>query len=466
MGPLRSAVSSTVEYEGLRRGPIPEVSGCLPVRSSAKFGVVAARRKHPATPTRTHSREEIGDTPTSILGAYIASLRGASGTVTIRRLIATEFIEWCSQTGLHFPDVTSMDILEFEQHLARNKRNKKTTISTKLRGLIHMYRWMIANDVVSTSPLERFVIPRVEVKPMATLSLEELRSLWTACPTPRHRAVVGLLGFMGLTVDDVCSADLSDIKPGKPYARLALPPRSGAREEIQALIPAQLLDVILAMTSGRTTGPIVTTLDGGRLTRSACLSIVRIAARAAELGRPVSSKNLTYSLRALALQHGFSYLGTIAATGEIGASRGRRWVPTRQARPEQHAAIRLAHLLFDDPESPASMLFEAGVVLTESALPPAVAVMTAGAALERHLRSLARARGIQFAKPENQLQLSSYISRLVETRVVHKADHGLLTSVEHHRNDAAHGWFERVTIAEANEVLSRCLYILERYPAS
>lgn len=128
--------------------------------------------------------------------------------------------------------------------------------------------------------------------------------------------------------------------------------------------------------------------------------------------------------------------------------------------------IRLAHLLFHDPRSTSSMIFEAGVALNESALPPAIAVMTAGAALERHLRELSRELGMEFDKPESKLQLGAYISRLTGKGPVTAADNQLLTSIETRRNTAAHGWFDEINHEGAEWVLSNCRALIERYPLS
>lgn len=399
-----------------------------------------------------------------ILGRYATEFVGTERSRTAFRSFARYFAAWCETTDRPFPDVAPVDILDFQEHLRRDRRNSETTISSKTRGLANFYRWAVSAGLVDSYPLAGIPTMPVRVKPRNTYSLKELRCFWYTAPTLRHRVAVGLLGILGLPLDDVVALDIPDIRRRQPYGTLNLRPRNGARSDVQVLIPAELMAAIDEYVAGRRSGPLLTTKDGRRLSRHAVYGVLKTVEKNSGLAIPVSPSTLSYTLRALALEHGFSYLGTVAATGEIGASRGRRWIASRDARPEQHAMIRLAHLLFDDPSSPNSMIFEAAVALTESALPPAIAVMTAGAALERHLRELSQCLGIQFDKPASKLQLGAYISRLTGAGALTAADNRLLTAIETWRNKAAHGWFDEIGHSDAVWVLNTCRELIARYP--
>ena len=399
------------------------------------------------------------------MGEYAAeTLRVSPRSTPLYRATAKQFANWCVDNGRSFPSVTTGDILDFQDFLRSTKRNKDSTVRSKTGHLAHFYRWAVSVNAVGSSPMVGIPRQGIKVQPRVPFSVSELRQLWETSPTPRHQALIGLLGILGLRCDDVTALDVTDIRRAEPYGSLNLHYRSGPRADIQVLVAPQIMQVIEEVAGSRRSGPLLTTRAGSRLTRHAVAGILKTSANASGLGVPVTSSSLSYTLRGLALEHGFSYQGTIAATGEIGASHGRSWVPVRSTRPEQHAMIRLAHLVFEDPGSTFSMLFEAGVALTESALPPAIAVMTAGAALERHLRELARARGITFDKAESKLQLSAYIARLTAARIVLKTDHGILTTIEGWRNKAAHGWFDEVDRANAEWVLNHCRLLIERYP--
>lgn len=315
-----------------------------------------------------------------ILGAYAAaSVRAAPQSRQSYQIAAKQFATWCSDTGRNFPNATSSDILDFQAYLRSTRRNKESTVRSKTVCLGHFYRWAVSVNLVESSPIDGIPRKNINVRPRVPFSVAELRQLWDTAPTPRHQLLIGLLGILGLRSEEVLALDVTDIRRAQPYGSLKLRNRSGPRADVQVLVAPQIMEAIDLVAGTRRSGPLLTTRQGHRLTRHAASGLLRTSANASGLGVPVTQSSLMYTLRGLSLEHGFSYQGTIAATGEIGASHGRSWVPVRSARPEQHAMIRLAHLVFEDPGSTFSMLFEAAVALTESALPPAIAVMTAGA---------------------------------------------------------------------------------------
>lgn len=173
---------------------------------------------------------------------------------------------------------------------------------------------------------------------------------------------------------------------------------------------------------------------------------------------------LTYTLRAVAIEQGFTYIGVVRAVGEMHHSRSRRWFASAPTSVDQHAAIRLSRLVFDDPESPLGMLDEAAVCLNETALPPAIAVATAGTALESHLRELCRAKKISMHKPEKDLSIMDYAAVLASEKVVAPPDHRLLTTITAYRNDAAHGWFQRISGDTATWVLREVRRFIVTHP--
>lgn len=188
--------------------------------------------------------------------------------------------------------------------------------------------------------------------------------------------------------------------------------------------------------------------------------MVATAGKRAGVPFRVTPKTLAYTLRTIAIAHGFSYLGVVRSVGELHPTKSRRWVANADLAISQHGSIRLGQLIFNDPQSPLGMLAAAETLLNETDLPPAIAVLVAGTALERRLRMLAGQNEVQFRKPEDERTLNTYSTQLLGRGLLTRATHKRIEMVGQHRNDAAHGWFERVNVTTARSTLSVCRTVL------
>jgi hypothetical protein len=264
--------------------------------------------------------------------------------------------------------------------------------------------------------------------------------------------------------DEVAQLDVSDMRRREGYYRVNVSSRPITRGHVEVLVPPEVVDAVEAAKGARRSGPLITRRDGRRLDRASIRHLVQVSAKRAEIPFRVGPMTLAYTLRALAIEHGFSYIGVVRAVGEMHPTKAARWIVGAPNSPEQHAAIRLGRLVFHDQNSVAGILDEAEICLTESVLPDAIAVMTAGAALEKHLREMCRAIDeIEFDKPETQLQMGAYRHALTRHRVLATPDIKKIETVESHRNDAAHGWFELITPDVAREVVRYCREVIHKY---
>jgi hypothetical protein len=148
--------------------------------------------------------------------------------------------------------------------------------------------------------------------------------------------------------------------------------------------------------NGRHHGPLfLGNASGARLSRQGASTIVRRTAERARLPYPVSGQMLAYSLPAIALQRGFSYRGVVRAIGIPDRRHSERWLGAAMDPTEDNAAIRLARLVIDPPDTSGSLLAHIEALTNESDLPDAFGVMAAGAVVERHLRLLGSEHGIR-----------------------------------------------------------------------
>ena len=86
----------------------------------------------------------------------------------------------------------------------------------------------------------------------------------------------------------------------------------------------------------------------------------------------------------------------------------------------------------------------AEALVLESDFPEPFAVMATGAIVERHLRLLGTAHGIPVNEDSSKGSINYYLGELQRRRVVSVGDARQLQALGDSRNDAAHGWFERI----------------------
>lgn len=104
--------------------------------------------------------------------------------------------------------VTTADIRVF---LGRFKRQKLSTVSTKLSVLKSFFSWLTAEEIIPRDPTMKIRPPKKEKRMPKALSIEELEMLREACRTPRQRALVEVLYATGCRLSEVQSLNRDQI---------------------------------------------------------------------------------------------------------------------------------------------------------------------------------------------------------------------------------------------------------------
>ncbi len=143
-----------------------------------------------------------------------------------------------------------------------------------------------------------------------------------------------------------------------------------------------------------------------------------------------------------------------------------RWLASADYPPSAHASLRLARIVLSDESEIEAIVSQAETLLRESDAPAAVAVALASAAFERHLRSLTRQNNIEMRKPARECQIGTYVAALSGEKVITTKYNQMAMSIAGHRDDAAHGWFEDVSVGDAEFVIRAIRKFVVRYPAT
>ncbi len=154
--------------------------------------------------------------------------------------------------------------------------------------------------------------------------MDELRRLWDVADSPIEKAVVGLLGINAMRVDEVADANVADLDTVDGMSVLHIKPRTSVNVRPYTVLSVQLREQIDLAVAGRRPGPLLVAADGARLDRRRILRITSRLGRKAGIPFPVTPMTLTFTLRAIAIDRGFSYVGVVArrASWKVVASCG------------------------------------------------------------------------------------------------------------------------------------------------
>jgi hypothetical protein len=127
----------------------------------------------------------------------------------------------------------------------------------------------------------------------------------------------------------------------------------------------------------------------------------------------------------------------------------------------EHPSYRLARLIAADSTSAQSLLDQAETLADQHDVHPSTAIVLAAAVLERHVRELAQRRKVEV---RDNAALATYGQRLYDgnaVRLHHKRQLDMLSGI---RNDAAHGWFDKVNRDQARDFVADARRIIAAYP--
>lgn len=186
----------------------------------------------------------------------------ASATVIAYKKDIEQLIEYLTGTGKsNFSDVTEVDLNNFLAKLATLGFTAKT-ISRKINSLKTFYRFLRANNTITSNPADLVTHPKFENKAPRVLTRMEYRALRDACrDDARIAAVVELLLQTGMRIGELASlttASLSDsfIKipaiEGHPEREVPLnKPAKSAIDHYLTIRPKVKTDALFVTKTGR-----------------------------------------------------------------------------------------------------------------------------------------------------------------------------------------------------------------------
>lgn len=277
--------------------------------------------------------------PRTAFFRYLGSERAASPhTVRSYRRDLAEFAAFLGEQGAGRPaDIARVDARTIRAYLARlhGRGLEPASIARQLAALRSWFRFLVRRGLAGRNPAREVRSPRLGRKLPSFLPIDEtvalLEAKALAAPErDRDLAILEMLYAAGLRVSELAGLDVDDVDRAERTVRVL---GKGRKERI---VPfgeqaARALDAYLGRR-GDARGPLFRNRPGGRLTVRSVHAIVRRAAKAAGLARPVSPHTLRHTfathlldagadLRAIQELLGHSRLSTTQRYTHVGAEQ-------------------------------------------------------------------------------------------------------------------------------------------------
>lgn len=211
-------------------------------------------------------------------------------------------------------EISAEQLADYLAEIDRTEQLSAYTRARKLAALRSFYRFLRGENIVSDDPTARLDSPKLQRPIPTVLSVAEVDAMLETCdPTTdlglRNRAMLEVLYSAGLRVSELIGLQTNHIYPEDGFLRVV---GKGDKERLvpvgnSALAKLQLYHQAVRLhatpkPNGR--GIVFLNRSGGRLTRQMLFHIVRQAAKAAGIDRPVGPHTLRHCFATHLLEGG------------------------------------------------------------------------------------------------------------------------------------------------------------------
>jgi len=155
----------------------------------------------------------------TLLRSWTRSLRArnlSAATIATYREAARQLIAHVDHDGgAAAADVRQADVEEFVAHLAETR--SASTASVRYRALQQWFRWMVDEEEIERSPMERMRAPLIPDAPVPLLERDDARRLLKSCEgkdfvSRRDTAMIRLFLDTGMRLSELSNLRVSDLE--------------------------------------------------------------------------------------------------------------------------------------------------------------------------------------------------------------------------------------------------------------
>lgn len=218
---------------------------------------------------------------------YLADYEGSTRTGYEYHL--TNYLTWC---GLHQVNPLLADrthVALYIRHLSEERGLRGSTVNTCMTSVKGFYRWAMLEGFIDRDPVVHTRMPKADYRSKYPLDREELRSIRRSAKElgGRHWALGELLVAHAMRISECCDLLIENCQDVERGHRVMRARRKGGK--IRSIpMPAVVAMAIDDAAGARTSGPVLTTLDGRKMERAAATGLLNTIVRHSEVKRHVN----------------------------------------------------------------------------------------------------------------------------------------------------------------------------------
>jgi site-specific recombinase XerD len=208
---------------------------------------------------------------------YLARYTG--NTYNLYKHWLSRWIDWCEQQHVDILDVQRAHV-EFYVRWLTESGLKASTVGGAMTPVRGFYRMTCIDGIITRDPSAYIRLPKVIHTKRLPLEREEIQR-WLLIAkniSPRHWAASQLACIMRLRISEITSLNCDSYDEVQQGFHMLTYVGKG-NKPIQKPLPYMVLMALEAVRDGRTTGPLITTKNGSRMTRGAATGLFATMSR-------------------------------------------------------------------------------------------------------------------------------------------------------------------------------------------
>lgn len=190
------------------------------------------------------------------------------------------FMTWCEIHQIQPLTADRTHVALYVRHLSEERGLRGSTVNTCMTPVKGFYRWAMLEGFIDRDPVVHARLPKVDYRRKYPLDREELRALRRSAKQlgGRHWALGELLIAHAFRISECCDLLIENCQEAERGHRVMHVRRKGGK--IRTIpMPAVVAMAIDAAADGRTEGPVITTLAGGKMERSTATGLLNTIVR-------------------------------------------------------------------------------------------------------------------------------------------------------------------------------------------
>lgn len=215
----------------------------------------------------------------SLVEAWLASI-GSRNTRAAYLTNFQQFAEHCQLAGVEVLDARRVDVDSFARRLVELLGRKPSTVARAISAVSSFFEYSIDVGLIEVNPARRVKRPRTgegHVTETPGMAWADVLRLVDAARNIDERALLVVLGYMGLRVSEVLALDVDSVQIEGEHSYIVVVGKGGTVDRFPLV--GEVLEVFDAVKRERSTGPLIRGSNGERMIRERAATIVRALSR-------------------------------------------------------------------------------------------------------------------------------------------------------------------------------------------